>query len=487
MTFPKVVLTQLDGGLGVSVDTGAAIAIVGPAPAGPAVPTMYYKTSDATHDFTSGSVLELAAYLFERVGNPLILQRIVTTAVGTPGTISKAITGTSTPTIDNLSSPTDDYDPYVQIANGGTSGTAGITYYWSTDAGRTLTGPVALGTTLSITLPITDVFKFDLTTAQTLVAGDNFGSQASGPVPTVAELNTALAALGASNQWICAVFTFPLTAAHIVAIDAWLVALAAKQRNKWAVGNFRRPLPTETDATYQTAFQTAVAGTTSLYVGISAGVGMCQSSISRFLYARPGSWAAAYKIATTEISDDLAVIGQNLQIPGWSIRDANGNPVPGFHDEYENPGLDAMQAITLRSVQGYPGVFITNGNLLTPPGSDFSICQYRRIMNTMADVLYTELVTRLSVKLKPNPQTGFIDPGVATDIEDAINAVMETELVDAGHVASVKFTLSRTDNFLSTHAITFQYRCVPLGYPKVFTGTMAFNNPASRATIGGTY
>ena len=486
MSAPKVVLNQLDGGLGVAVASGETLAIVGPAPSGPTNPKLYYKTSDATTDFTRGSVLELAAYLFERVGSPLILQRIATTAVGTANTIDKTgVTGTATPTVDALSVPTDDYDPYVQVSVGGAVGTAGIMYYWSPTGGRDLIGPVALGTAVAITLPIGDVFKFDLTAAQTLVSGDYFQAPANGPTPTVAELNTALALLGANKQWTVAVFTFPLTSAHIVAIDAWLVALAAKQRNKWAIGNFRRPTPGETEAAYLTAYSTAIAGTNSLYCGISYGVGVCQSSISRYNYARPASWAAAFKVATTKISDDLAVIGANLQIPGWKLRDANGTPYAGFHDEYESPGADDLRAITLRSVEGYDGVFVTNGNLLAPAGSDFSLCQYRRIMNRMSDVLYKELVTRLSVKLKPDPKTGFIDPGVAQNIDDDINAVMGAELVDPGHVASVAFQLSRTDNYLSTKTITFQYRCVPPGYPKVFTGTMAFNNPAARATVQG--
>src|SRR6185436_12786441 len=135
--------------------------------------------------------------------------------------------------------------------------------------------------------------------------------------------------------------------------------------------------------------------------------------------------------------------------------------------------LDDSRFTTLRTFDGRPGVYINNGRMFCPEGSDFTFVQFRRVMNIACENLVAYLTLRLSSPVKLNPKTGFIREDAAKELENGATQAMGNALMPKQRATSVAYKVSRTDNILSTFTITGEARIVPLGYVKFFSTTIA--------------
>lgn len=156
--LPSVDITILQNSLGLqSPGDGDALAVIGPSPlAGTAAtPALYGRATAVKADFGAlGPLTEASAVGLEITARPAVVTKCATTTAGAIGTlVTSGITGTAVPVATSGAEPIDDFEAYVTFPTGGTVLTAGATYQWSDDGGRTLSPVTALGTSNVIAFP----------------------------------------------------------------------------------------------------------------------------------------------------------------------------------------------------------------------------------------------------------------------------------------------------------------------------------------------
>ena len=489
MSQPAVTITELDGALGIlPTSAGRLYALAGVSSAGPVdTPATYARVSDIQADFGGGPLVEAAAHYIEKYGRPVLLVRTGQTTVGAfpdGATVVETDSGTSAVTVDNVgTAPWDDYEFHLKIVTGGTIGVAGITLQWSLDGGRTLSPVTALGTAADFTFPSSgaagseptvDFAAGDLNTGNVIT----FGGTA--PKWNTTEIGTALDALIASAaSWEICQTVGDLEGADFDTIDPkFTAALAAGKYFSW-YGSTRMPLTplgvTETEAAYLIALDAIFSSKATVHGSICAGAAQTISSVSGRQYRRPVAFAVAAREAF--VSEEVNIADVNLgTLPGVSIRDANGNAL--HHDESLNPGLDDARFTVLRTWNEIQGVYVNRERIFSAAGSDFDLHTKRRVINLAHGALRVYLIRRLNKPIRVDAQTGFILEEEAREIESGGRAALRSVLLAKPKASGIEFTISRTDNILSTKTINGTARIVPLAYPEFIEIEIGFENPA---------
>lgn len=475
MTLPSVNITELDGQLGATSAGGKLLAVVGPCTAGPFnTPSTFARTKDMLATFVGGPAPEAAAYAIENYGVPVMLVRTNASALAAVSAVQSTKTGSAVVTVKAGFAPVDDLELALEILNDGTSGTAGIKYRLSQDAGRTWSEPATQGVSTEIAFPGVGV-TLVLGTG-TVKTGDMHEVTATAATWDETNLQAALAPLGVTQaQW---------RVVHIVGTiddDTFAVADAVKSfangKHIW-IGNTRlseRGADPESEAEYATDLQPLSAAKASRDASFFAGGCKATSAISGRTYRRPAVWGVAARQAS--VSEEINIADVDLgPLPGISIRDANGNP--DEHDEAINPGLDDMRFGTLRTWPRRQGVYVTLPRLFSPTGSDFRIVPHRLVMNLAHEALIDYLTSILHKPIPVSRKTGFIVSAAATRIELGADAVLATVLLAKPKASGAYFKLSRTDNLLSLPALNGGAKVLPLAYPEWLNVDLSFENPA---------
>ncbi len=476
MSQPSVSITELDGALGVLPTGSKALALVGVSSSGPEdTPASYARVTDVVADFGIGPLVEAAAHYIETYGQPVVLVRTGQTVPGDEGTLDDSdFDGTSVVTLDTAE-PDDDFDIEIDFVTGGTIGTAGITYRYSTDGGRTWSAAQALGTAATITVPGTGGVNFDFG-AGTVVAGDALRTRTKAPNWNATELGDALTALANSAiAWDLVEIVGPIDASAFDAIETKFASMVTAGKYKAWIGHARMPNLAESEATYLAALNTIFSAKASVHGVLCAGAEKLTSSVSGRKYRRPVSFV--YAALEASVSEEVDVADVNLgPLTGVSIRDENGNP--DEHDESINPGLDDARFTVLRTWDGIQGVYVNRPRLFSADGSDFQLLPHRRVMNIAHSVLRTYFIRRLNKAVRVDGATGYILEADAREIESGARAVLRAALLAKPKASAIEFTLSRTDNLLSTRTMTGSARIVPLAYPEQIELEVGFKNPA---------
>ena len=481
MSQPAVQITELDGAVGILPETqGRILAIVGPSSSGPTdTPATFARKSDVVANYERGPLVEAAAYALEKYGRPVCLVRTGQSVAGSyPAAAAHGgtVTGTSTVTVDNGGTePDDDYECYFIVITGGTIGTAGITFQWSLDGGRTLSPVTALGTANSFVFPDSGGIGIDFA-AGTLVAGDLVTFRADAPNWNASEIGDALDALFASNiNWEICQIVGPIDGTTFDTIDPKFTGAIANGKFRSWVGHARMPNLAETEAAYLTALDGIFSAKATVHGELCAGAAKTSSGVSGRSYRRPPSFAIAPLQQVRSEEKNIAEINGNA-LPGLSIRDSNGNA--DEHDESINPGLDDSRFTVLRTWVGYAGVYVNRSRIFSAAGSDFFLHTHRRVLNLAHAALRAYFTRRLSKPVLVDATTGFILEEEAREIEAAATAALKAVLSGGPKASGWSVTISRTDNLLSTKTLTGDARVIPLAYPEFINIELGFINPA---------
>jgi hypothetical protein len=487
MTQPAVNMTELDGALGIlPPSAGALLAIVGVSNDGPVdTPAAYARVSDVVADFGRGPLVEAAAYAITRFGRPVL---VVRTGDTTAGSLTAAVltgSGTAVPSVASSPKPCDDFEFYLEVITGGALGTAGITFKWSLDGGRTMSAETALGTAL--TYEFADTGEVDGTgvevtlglAAATLVAGDVITFSGTAAMWNAAEIGTALTALRKSAQlWAIVEIVGAMDATLFAAVETAVAGMAAYGKDRMYIGHARMPGVGESEATYLAALVAIYGSLSTLYGAVCAGSAKMISGVSGRQYRRPPSFWVAPKHAVVSEEINLANVKVG-RMDAVIITDSVGNP--DDHDESTNPGLDDARFLVLRTWEGRPGVYINRPRILSTPTSDYQLIPHRRVMNLAKTVIRSYLEERVNEEILVDRTTGYILEEEALEIEAGANAALRGSLLAKPKASAAAFVLSRTDNLLGTKTITCTCRVVPLAYPEFIEVEIGFENPAIQA------
>ncbi len=469
--LPIAQITKTDGNLGVAANTDRILAIIGSASSGDFdTAGSYTNRSDITDEFTSGPLVEAGAYMVDK-GIPVVLIRSNPTTAGTYGTIDDAgVTGTAI-IVAGATAPVDEYDVIVEIVTGGALATAGIIFKYSMDAGENWSNDQALGTSLTMTLEAGVSFTLSVAT-NTFIAGDTFSVTTVAPVVASADVTDSCTALTAySGDWLRVLVLCKADATILANLDTFAESFHAEGKYPEVITNTRaRNLgAAESRATYQTALAAIAAAVQSTEVSCCADQCELVSSVSGRRLRRPVAIPFAARTMLIDDSQDAAAKADGA-LPGVFLSTPAFETV--YHDERRNPGLDALGFTTLRSWGSRPlspGAYVCNPRLLSGAGSDYRYFQLSAIVNRIIESAFSLVEPKLSMSVLLN-ESGTIREDVATSIEDAVTAELRTRYSDPGRVSGVRFTLSRTDNVLSTDQLTFNVQIQPLAYVKKFIG-----------------
>lgn len=480
MSQPAVNQTEGDGSIGVLPATaGRLLAVVGVCTGGPTdTPATWGRAEPMIAAHGGGPAVQMAARMINVYGRPVVLVRTGQTTAGAMGTIDDdGVTGTANGEITQTGStePLDDYEVRVVITLGGTLGTGPIRYVYSLDGGRTFSPEQSLGTGLVILIPGTGV-SFSITTATTLVTGDYWTARTTAPAPDATELAAALTALkNAGAAWEIAAIATPLSATLFDTVETAFAAITAAKKFRSWVGSVRTPNEGESDATYQSAMNTAFSGKSTKVGELCAGAALVTSSVDGRKYRRSIDFVVAPFEQSVQEHVNIADIDLGA-IVGCSLTDDNGNLLE--HDESVNPGLDDLRFTVLRSHEGYPGVYVNRPRIFSTPGSDYYLHPHRRVMNLARGATYAYLLRRLNKPIRVDRNTGFILEADALAIEAGGRAALAAVLGPAPKASGWSMVVARNDNLLSTFTLNVTTRVISNAYIETIEESIAFTNPA---------
>lgn len=476
MAAPSVSQSIIDGALGTVPPTAAQVSVViGVCSLG--VPLTIYSFTDPTtlqQTLGTGPAVEVAVQRLQQSGGNVLVVPVTASVAGANGAVTKTgAVGASVVTITGT--PVDQFDVVVTIVVGAALPTSGAaTFTYSLDGGRTVSGVISLPVAGTYAIPGTGLtLNFS---AATVGAGDSYAFTSTAPFYSTTDLNAALTPLGQSQYQFG--FVHVVGVAATAAASASMAAALDTTLNSWAVNLFRYVFgiveaAQDTDANLVSAF----AAFTSVRVLVHAGFAYMQSAISGRLFKRNGAFAVGARFALIPASEDAAWVGRG---PVKGIV-APPNLTSGLiRDEFITPGLDAARFCTLCTIPGVAGYFVTNPNMMAPVGSDYTLAQFRRVMDVACSVARAALVFYQSASILVSKTTGFILETEARAVEAKISGQLGTALLQPQPplASDVTFAVSRTDNILSSRTMNTQVRVTPVGQAKTIVNNIGFTNPA---------
>ena len=476
-----------DNGLGLAAANGGSILwVVGVSSAGTAnQPYVAGQAGQFSTQSGFGPGPELAAYVANATGNPVGFVKAATVGAGTNTAVTATRVGASTSVVTLTGTPLDTYYGNVKVLVGGTIGASGIQLAVSLDNARTVYTTVNLLTATTFVVPNTGLtLNF---AAGTLTAGDVFTWVSFEPTWSDATVTSAIQVLqGLSVQGYQDILVAGAAAsADATVFDTAATTLFNSKRFTRIIGHARDALwggtSTESEVTWMNAIiaDYAAFASTQGRVGITGGHYNFISPISQTQFRRPLLWGAGARDSAVSLQIDLGEVDLG-NIPMILPSTPDGFI---YHDESILSGLDAARFMSMWSIQGLPGLYIKNPNLMSLAGSDFKWLQYGHVVDAACVIAYQYFVKQLSKPVRVNSATGTILAQDANRLQATSNALLAAGLTGkvsppSGTTPNPSTIVDQTTNILSTQALNVTISIVPLAYPKVINVTIAFLNPA---------
>jgi len=476
---PEVIINEVDGALNfVPPSQGDIGAIIGPASGGDSNrPLAFVKIADVVGAFESGPLVELASMIIANTGKPVVCVKTDAESpceMPPPTLTGTLLSGGAVVEWSPVASADDSYGVYIVFQTGGTFGSAGITFQWSLNGGRTLSAvtymdPSMIGKPPTITLPEGGRLQLVFSTGSEVAVGDTIQVSVTAAVDSTTVLVSAFKALGKTSlDWSTAILATEADPNVFQMAHEWIDGMRKKHYYRKFLVNARdvNTVASETVDEWAAAIKGEFEGKTSVYGSVCAGFCTARSAVSREQLRVPVAWPVAVRSLqlTNPRRVDMAQVSLGRLAGEVSVVDTNGNTIEYCEDVHEC-GLSDGDArfIVLRMFPGRAGAYITRPWLKSPDDSDYSWWQYRALMNAIANVIDRTLTDHLRSPITPGPN-GYILESDAVVIETLVNRAV-SELVDReGDVAAHVFTLSRFDKILETGKLTGQERVRPLAY-----------------------
>lgn len=469
MTAPSVNFTIVKNALGNSPPSPArTVCIIGCSSSGTAnvVSGPYAQVSQLVSDYGYGPGVECAANLIAAGLQPLFIKATSTTP-GAAGSVTHSGTGASVMTVSGAA-----YDKYSVVVTATRSGTVGSDpepgFKYSLDGGLTESAEVRMPVAGTYAIPTTNLtLSF---TAATVVAGDTYTFTATAPAWASGDITSTVGALAVSPKLAGLVHVVgPMSASvagtYATALAAFLPAKKPLRATCESVDI------SSTESSWMTAVENDFATFTSDLIGVCAGYHLYPSAISGVQFRRSLGFPHILRLAQIAISKSSGEVADG----------ALENVTTVYHDEALVPGLDADRFITLTSIPGLTGYYITRPNLMHSTGSDFTEMQYGRIMDEAVRITYAFFVLRLNSRVrleKSGVRRGYILEKDARALETGCVAKLDQGLTNNGDITSAECIVSRSDNISSTKTLTVTVKILPPGYIETVNITMTFTNPA---------
>lgn len=378
--------------------------------------------------------------------------------------------------------PADAYDVRVEITRAGvTLAAATAAFRYSLDGGDTFSPEIAVPTGGVYTIPGTGLaITFANGSGNAFVVGDGLAIQTSAPGFALGELQAVLAAIAAgSDDWEFVHVVGTASAATAAGVATTMAAIEGQHQFSWALLEARPRAPGETVSAYETDVAGAFDAFVSERVAIAAGTCELSSPLTGRLERRHAAWVAGARIIRIPIGQDAAWVGfgpfSKLQV-GSIDYDANA------HD-----ALDTARFITLRTIKGKRGFFVTNAFTFAAKDSDYRYLVARRVLDEAARNARPVALNYLSgsVRLNTSEARSPLVPGAiyepdAKAVDLAVRQAVVAAVVATGQATAATVTVSRTTvlSVVPAPEIPVDVFVTPLGYLRGIRLRMGFRNPA---------
>jgi hypothetical protein len=389
----------------------------------------------------------------------------------------------------------DDYYVVFKVIVGGTRGVAGVLFQVSLDAGRNFGPQIPLGTATTYAIPNTGItLNFG---AGTFVAADvaTFGTIAPAwnTAGVLAAINTLRASQYAIAGWGsmhlvgitngAAATTIQGYVESMTTVDFLYSRMIVDARDvspaaKWGGTG-------ETEATWYAALGTDYSGVSAKRICAGGGHYNMPTAYPNIAagapsYRRPLGWAAAARRVGVPPQRHLGRVrdGSLSQI----VLDATNDPADGFvyHDEAINPSLTTARFMAARMRKKRPGFFIDQPNLMSPPGSDFSILPFGSVMDVACSIVHDEGSIFINEDIRLNANGTIYENearGIEATVLDGINSFMTAQNM----ISSATVVVDRTLNVRSLKKVKFKVTINGRGYVLSEDVDIGFANSAAAA------
>jgi hypothetical protein len=467
MTLPYVKLTSVDGAAAVAPPATDGInCIIGYTSSGPAnAMELYLDIPSLVAARGKGPGVEAAAEQIAENG-AVYLCSPTSDVAGVTGTPS--YTGSSPP-ITATGTPNDDYRIRTKITTGGVIGTSQVAI--SLDGGNTYAAPVATAATIVLTgtgvtldfaagaYGVNDTASIDCSAPY--YSPTNFTTAGNVVVNDPREFGTLLVIgrqIGADD----AAMTSACTA---MAAAAGAIVSAAK-----AVGKYFRAVMDAPFVVLNSTLVTAFAGVADAGVLVVAEPIDIMSPITQLVHKRPGASTYGARIASIT--------------PQRHPGEVRGGPLPSrvralYNSAADRVTLDAARFVTFRTVPGRPGFYVTRGPTMAASGSDYSEHQFCRVSDLGSKVARDVLIGWLNRDLDLKKDgTGSLTDAQAEAIDANLTGRLREALVDTKYVVSAEGYVKRTNNVLTSSAISGEVRELRRGYASFISYNVGFTKGA---------
>jgi hypothetical protein len=408
-----------------------------------------------------------------------------------PATLTRVDASTWTAAI--AGAPVDAYEVLLEWLTGGTVGTAGATYRYSLDGGRTFLPETALGVDLTITLMDGTVAAgpvITLTSTEVIEAGDTLAWKTTAPEWQTADAVAALAVLRASKlTWSFLHGTGALDTGKFGGLDLVMSSWAAKTKFAWLIGNVRDRGQHEVTATWAARLVALWGSSASTRIALGAGYTRIVCPLTGRSNRRPVAWVAVPALISVPPQIDIAQKSLGALSADAQIHDADDLLVE--NDDRIDSQLSDARFLTLRTYDDEPGVFFTRGSLMSGDG-DIARIADRRVLNIVEEVYQRALLQQLQApfkrwgaRAKAPFKPGDIHEADAKSIERFINSALQTQVADQGMVSGITCVLDRTPINLGAGKwrIEADVKINGLSYIDQATGRVGFVDPALDAIM----
>jgi hypothetical protein len=381
---------------------------------------------------------------------------------GTPANV-----GTS-PAIGTTGVPKDDYRVRTIITAAGVLGTSQVSV--SLDGGNTYAASVAtaatvvLGTTgLTLTMA-----------AGSYVVGDTCSIDCTAPYFSTTNFGTAAAALLVDSREFGTLLVVGMPpgandAAKATACASMAVAVGSSVATARLAGRSYRAV---VDAPFVTAASmvTAFASFADSGVLVADSPIDLMSPISGLSHKRP--CASTYGARVANITPQ--------KHPG----EVRLGPLPSrvrksYLTAADTVTLDGARFVTMRTVPGRQGFFVTRGPTMAANGSDFSEHQFCRVSDLGAKIARDALTNWLNRDLDLKKDgTGTLTDVQAEAIDADITGALREALVNTKYVVAAFGAVNRLTNVLTTNSLVGSVRELRRGYAEFISYDVGFSRSA---------
>jgi hypothetical protein len=467
MGLPEALIDLQDGRLGnIPSDLGNKHFAIGISSKGVAN-TVYViaDKDDVREKLGTGPLAESCAKKVARGVRPVYAIGLGIATQGAAGTVTKVGTGTSPLTVSGNS--VDAFEFIVEITRAGANLAANTAAFrYSTDGGDTYSPEIAVPISGAVTNAVADTGLTLTFGAGTFVVGDKYTFSASAPVGDTTTLAAALDAALAAN-------TFDVEGVHVVAaLNATAAAVLITKINTaraaykfwYGAGETRIRNSGESTDAWETALLTDYANTTHQWTVIGAGEAEVLSKLTAKIERRN---------PMTEMLTH-ALGGAVSQSPGEVLRGEVPGVVKLHHDEFGRDRL-STKFMTMRTFDGYPGFYNTDGRTLAAPTSDYQFFEAVRVINKVARAARNVAIKYVNARFRVDA-AGLLDGrdlgALVADFNTPLDAI-----VAAGDLSSYTVVIDPSQNILATKLIEVSVDCVPVGITRIVQVKLGYINP----------